>query len=187
MDKKAFIRGFGFGVLFTAMILGISCLLRTSDASVVRRARALGMVYGTGDEALFEKTEPTSRGAASGDNKAENTRKPVESTATPKPTKKKVSDKKQEGGDDSVSTDDIEREIKKMEQQAEAASRQITISEGDWSSDVSRRLEAMDIISDADDFDAYLEKNGYSAKIKAGTYTIPSNASYEQIAKAITG
>ena len=32
-----------------------------------------------------------------------------------------------------------------------------------------------------------LEKSGYSGKIKAGTYTIPPNATYEQIARAITG
>ena len=29
MDKRSFIRGFGMGVLFAAVILGISCLMRT--------------------------------------------------------------------------------------------------------------------------------------------------------------
>ena len=33
--KKTFWRGFGAGVLFAAVILGISCLLRTSDAQAV--------------------------------------------------------------------------------------------------------------------------------------------------------
>ena len=40
--KKTFWRGFGAGVLFAAVILGISCLLRTSDAQVVARAKKLG-------------------------------------------------------------------------------------------------------------------------------------------------
>ena len=185
MDKKSFIRGFGVGVLFTAMILGISCLIRTSDSAVVRRAKALGMEYGTGEESLFRETGAASRGAASEDREAQKTQKPVKNTATPAPTKKKVSGKKSNKEDDETKA--IEREIQKMEQQAGAASRQITISAGDWSSDVSRRLEAMDIISDANDFDSYLEKSGYSGKIKAGTYTIPPNATYEQIARAITG
>ena len=39
--KKTFWRGFGAGVLFAAVILGISCLLRTSDAQVVARAKKL--------------------------------------------------------------------------------------------------------------------------------------------------
>ena len=43
MDKKSFIRGFGTGVLFVAVILGISCLIRTSDSAVISRARKLGM------------------------------------------------------------------------------------------------------------------------------------------------
>ena len=47
--KKTFWRGFGSGVLFAAVILGISCLIRTSDAQVVARAKKLGMVYETSD------------------------------------------------------------------------------------------------------------------------------------------
>lgn len=185
MDRKSFIRGFGTGVLFTALILGISCLIRTSDSAVVRRAKALGMEYGGREESLFQKTNAASKGAASENREAEKTQKPEKNEDTPAPTKKKVSGGKQDEED--ATTKAIEREIEKMEQQAEASSRQITISAGDWSSDVSRRLEAMDIISDAEDFDAYLERNGYSGKIKAGTYTIPLNATYEQIARAITG
>ena len=45
MDKKSFLRGFGTGVLFVAVILGISCLIRTSDSAVLSRARKLGMTF----------------------------------------------------------------------------------------------------------------------------------------------
>ena len=54
MDKKSFMRGFGTGVLFAAVILGISCLMRTSDTAVIRKARQLGMTYADSDEKLFE-------------------------------------------------------------------------------------------------------------------------------------
>ena len=47
MDKKSFLRGFGTGVLFVAVILGISCLIRTSDSAVISRARKLGMTFST--------------------------------------------------------------------------------------------------------------------------------------------
>ena len=44
MNKKSFLRGFGSGVLFTAVILGTSAMLRTSDSYVRSRALKLGMV-----------------------------------------------------------------------------------------------------------------------------------------------
>lgn len=187
MDKKSFIRGFGIGILFTAMILGISCMIRTSDSAVVRRARELGMEYGVKEESLFTNTEAASKGAASKKDgeKTEKTKEPARTTATPEPTKKAVSGKKSTDDTD-PQQDKIEQEIDRMEQEMEEKTREITIQAGEWSSDVSRRLEAMDIVSDADEFDSYLEEHGYSDDIKAGTFTIPADATYEEIAKAIT-
>ena len=65
MDKKSFMRGFGAGVLFAAVILGTSCLLRTSDAAVIRKAKQLGMTYAVKEEPLFRTSAPVSGGAAS--------------------------------------------------------------------------------------------------------------------------
>ena len=182
MDKKSFVRGFGIGVLFTAIILGISCMIRTSDAEVVRRARELGMVYGTEDESLFQETETASNGAVSAEEdekESQETEKPAKQTEKPKT--KKVDSK---GQDDDVS--DIENEISKMEEQAEESTRKITIDPGEGSDEVSVRLEALDLIDDADEFDSYLQKNGYSNKIRPGVFKIPSGATYEDIAKTIT-
>jgi cell division protein YceG involved in septum cleavage len=68
----------------------------------------------------------------------------------------------------------------------EEASRELTITAGEWSDSVSRDLEALDIISDATEFDTYLEENGYSDDIKAGTFNISLDATFEEIAKEIT-
>ncbi len=64
MDKKSFMRGFGTGVLFAAVILGISCLMRTSDTAVIRKARQLGMTYADSDEKLFETAAPKAKTSA---------------------------------------------------------------------------------------------------------------------------
>lgn len=182
-------RGFGSGVLFTALILGISCMVRTSDSAVVRRARALGMSYGVQEEnALFGQTKAASQGAASQDKISTETsgsKKSAKNTAAPKATNKVTSHK--EGEDAKKDQNKLEREKEEMEKEMEDAAKKFTVYNGDWSGEVSRRLKEMDIISDASDFDAYLERNGYSEKIRAGTFTIPSGASYEEIAKAITG
>jgi hypothetical protein len=45
MNKKSYLRGFGTGVLFTAIVLGSIFLVKQSDSHVVDRAIELGMVF----------------------------------------------------------------------------------------------------------------------------------------------
>lgn len=80
--KKTFWRGFGSGVLFAAVILGISCLIRTSDAQVVARAKKLGMVYETSDSnalALKSKDQEQKATKEPEQTDAAATQKPVQS------------------------------------------------------------------------------------------------------------
>ncbi len=63
----------------------------------------------------------------------------------------------------------------------------ITIGSGDGSYTVSNKLVDVGAIESADDFDTFLCNNGYDKKIRTGTYTIPANASEEQMARIITG
>lgn len=186
MDKKSFIRGFGTGVLFATLILGISCLIRTSDSAVIRRAKALGMGYVVEDDPLFSSDKTSTEGAVSADgqkktknsSKAKKTNKPTQPPESTETVKKKedISDQK----------DTLDKEKEKMEKEFQDASKEFTIRAGEWSSEVSRRLEEMNLISDAEEFDAYLEKNGYSDEIRAGTFEISSGADFDEIARTIT-
>lgn len=63
----------------------------------------------------------------------------------------------------------------------------ITVGNGDGSYTVSKKLEDAGAVSSASVFDTFLCENGYDKKIRAGNYTIPPDASDEQIAKMITG
>ena len=63
----------------------------------------------------------------------------------------------------------------------------ITVGSGDGSYTVSKKLVDIGAIESAGDFDNYLCNNGYDKKIRTGTYTIPANASEEQMARIITG
>lgn len=186
MDKKSFIRGFGTGVLFATLILGISCLIRTSDSAVIRRAKALGMGYVVEDDSLFSSDKASTKGAVSADgqketkdsSKAKKTNKPTQTPESTETVKKKedISDQK----------DTLDKEKEKMEKEFQDAGKEFTIRAGEWSSEVSRRLEEMNLISDAEEFDAYLEKNGYSDEIRAGTFEISSGADFDEIARTIT-
>lgn len=200
MDKKSFFRGFGVGVLFASTILGISFMIRTSDSFVKSRARELGMVYaeqGGSDKVISDTSEDSSE-------QKEDSNKTEESTADSKAETKEVADNQaQETGADSkdskenntqtkeTSTDqkqiDMEKEKEKLEKDLNGERAKLIINAGEWSSDVSKKLEKMKIIDSAKDFDEYLEKNGYGNSITAGTYTVSPDDTYKQIAQKITG
>ena len=137
MDKRSFIRGFGMGVLFAAVILGISCLMRTSDSAVIKRAKQLGMTYAAQEEKLFQTSAPKNSAAAktpepsstsvSSDKKPSATMKPKETKKPDKTLQKEQTDQKEFDQEKKKITDDFEKSTKELQIQA-----------GDWSADVSR-------------------------------------------------
>ena len=63
----------------------------------------------------------------------------------------------------------------------------ITVSSGDSSYTVAKKLVGAGIISDASEFDTFLCQKGYDRYIRTGDFTIPADASNDAIAKIITG
>ena len=197
MNKKSFYRGFGVGVLFSAVILGTSCLIRTSDARVISQAKKLGMVFADGNTTAVDKNKKENNASSSAPTEKSDSNKKNNKTTnvpvttenpkvvpTPEPddTTIKTSQKK-----DKKETNSMDEEKDKMEKDIKNEAKQLEIKAGDWSSTVSARLEKMGIIKDATDFDLYLSQNGYGESITAGTYSVSADDSYQDIAKKITG
>ena len=63
----------------------------------------------------------------------------------------------------------------------------ITISHGDGSYTVARKLADVGVVTSADSFDTFLCQNGYDKRLRTGTFSIPADASDEQIARIVTG
>lgn len=63
----------------------------------------------------------------------------------------------------------------------------ITITSGDGSYTVAKKLAEAGVVNSADSYDDYLCANGYDKKLRPGTFEIPANASEEQIARIVTG
>lgn len=188
MHKKSFLKGFGTGVLFASVILGISCMIRTSDSFVRSRAKELGMVYSKSEENAISYKEnnssETETDAAKTEEpkatkEAETTKEPAE-TKKPTVTKEPVATKKPKATKTTKAT-------KKPKVTKAPVQKQLVISPGDWSSDVSRKLEQLGVISSAKEFDKFLNDYGYSASISAGTYAVSSADSFETLAQKITG
>ncbi len=227
MDKKSFVRGFGMGVLFTAIILGVSCFIRLSDAQTISRAKKLGMQFTSNNEKVSlatpkaaekdKKADSVSDDASSekkdtadskkNDTSANNTANKDDSSknANQSNTKKDTTANNNTSKKDTADTNNttssnnnssskkakdtdkaFQAEKKKMEQNINDASKKLTISDGDYSSSVSSKLEQMGAIDSASDFDKYMEEHGYSKVINSGTYDISLNDTYEDIAKKIT-
>ena len=81
----------------------------------------------------------------------------------------------------------MKKEKEKMEKEIRAEQKKLTISAGEWSTTVSKKLQSMGIVKNAADFDKYLDKNGFSSYISAGTYTVSKKDSYRELARKITG
>lgn len=63
----------------------------------------------------------------------------------------------------------------------------ITINSGDGSYTVAKKLEDVGVVTSASTFDTFLCQNGYDKSLRTGTFSIPTDASDEQIARIVTG
>lgn len=91
--------------------------------------------------------------------------------------------------DAGIDTDAVEGETEAAEGNVSVSSGSfiITINSGDGSDTASRKLAAAGVVSSASNYDDFLCANGYDKRIRPGTYSIPADASDEQIARIITG
>ena len=67
------------------------------------------------------------------------------------------------------------------------AVRVITINSGDGSYTVAKKLADAGVVTSAENFDTFLCENGYDKRLRTGNFSIPADASDEQIARIVTG
>ena len=63
----------------------------------------------------------------------------------------------------------------------------ITINNGDSSYTVAKKLADAGVVTSAQSFDNFLCQNGYDKRLRTGSFSIPTDASDEQIARIVTG
>lgn len=72
-------------------------------------------------------------------------------------------------------------------EQDEKTEKVITIKSGEGSYTVAKKLADVGVIASAENFDNFLCEHGYDKRLHTGTFSIPVNASDEQIARIVTG
>ena len=167
MKLKYYLRGLGIGILVTALIMGFTTRdsRPLTDAEIKAAAAELGMVESDSLRLADLPQEPTPT-----------------PEITPEPTKEPETTPEPE-----ATTESSGEPAKEPETTQESGKDiSVTVSAGSGSRTVCNRLEEVGVITDAAEFDKYLCDQGYSKRICVGTFEIPADASWEEIAKIIT-
>ena len=201
MERKYYLRGLGREKTMT-------------DQEIIARAKELGMVENTvlsdmneeaeqgqesADISSGQKMEPEQAGNGiesssdgMGDGASEGITAKDTETEEPEPEEAVGSDRPQagqQGSMDNKNDEDTEspEPANGRESTSPAEIKSITVSPGDGSHTVARKLADAGIVSSADAYDEFLCQNGYDKKLRTGTFSIPADASDEQIARIVTG
>ena len=188
-----------------------------TDAAIKKRARALGMVEASeasGDatsRTLKEHQEEQKKKNGTGSKTTTTTNKdgdvttvtnkkadPLENKDDGKNSSTDASSEENSSDDKSDSTSskkdsdtekakDSSTSKKSTGDSAQKKNVSITITGGDSSLSVGKKLQNAGLVSSASAFDDYLEQNGYDHVIRTGTFSIKEGSSYHDIAKEITG
>lgn len=193
MKLRYYLRGLGTGILVAALILGrlISESRPLTDAEIRAKALTLGMVDA---ESLSLSDVGSDGGSTQGSPGMDPETGSPEDDGLPKQGVNDLPDGRSpdeevepETVTDSVpsSSPEVTPEfISPVPESAESVI--VEIFRGDSSHTVSVRLVEAGLVEDAREFDNYLVDNGYSRKIRAGTYSIPVGASWEEIVDIIS-
>ncbi|MDD6627363.1 MAG: hypothetical protein PUF03_03810 [Lachnospiraceae bacterium] len=126
-----------------------------------------------------EETEKPETSEEQKENTTEETKKPETSTEQKQNITEET--KKPETSTEQQTTADKKEDI------TSAVVKTITVNSGDGSYTVAQKLAEAGVVTSAENFDTYLCQNGYDKKLRTGNFSIPADASDEQIARIVTG
>lgn len=189
MKLKYYLRGIGIGMIVTTVILMIAFAVRgeqpLTDDEIRTRAAELGMVMpedlpASDKLADTEQSGDGKEGTGDSQKESQGAQEPAVEDAEADAAGEKEADG-QGGSTAPVSDDKEDKTQPEVIEQVE-----VTIVGGEYSDDVSEKLEKAGVIEDADDFNNYLSEGGYDSRIQPGNYVIPLDADYDTIIKLIT-
>ncbi len=193
MKLNYFMRGLGIGILITTITLSIafhfSDNYKLSQEEIIQEAKNLGLV----EASEVDLTDSNKNNIVNIDDLLEKEKsepdKTEEETAEVETTEEETTEveatEEETAEAETAEEETVEAETAEEETVAETEEVSITIRSGMTSETVSRLLYDNGLIEDTKDFNNYLINNGYSSKIRVGTFKIPQNTSYEEIVKII--
>lgn len=189
---KYYLRGLGTGIIITTLVMSIAFATRGKSGS--NSSDELLKNEGTGKVTSESSTEESSKEKKT--TKKENSKKETTKKETTKKetTKKETTEKttKKETTTGEVTTEEVTTEEAAIQEpttkksQASGETVEISIYSGMTSEELCENLKQAGIIEDANDFNWYLNDNGYIRRIQVGTFTINKGDDYYAIAQKIS-
>lgn len=182
MKFKYYLKGLGMGIIFTTIIMTISCVIHNNNLSeqeIIEKAKELGMV--------MPDTEQESEGGLFGNKNNSESLKESGTEETSDNQNSSAETQEPETAEPIVSqSETTEPESQTPPIHVEVTQYILHIVPGDTPRMIASELYENGVIDSASDFRDYLDDNGYAKKIRTGTYTITIGMTYEEIAKMIT-
>ena len=166
MKIQYYLRGLGIGIIVTALVMGIT--KDRKEPLTEAEIRAMALEIGMVDSNSLKLTDTQASG------------EPDSFSGTPEPGEPSGDEGPGEGEDG----EEPEEPSGDEGQPDEGIT--VEIEPGAGSRAICRMLEEAGLIEDADSFDRYLIDNGYSKRIRMGTYVIIPGTDPEEIARIIT-
>ena len=181
MKLKYYLRGAGIGIIFATLVMTLSSFahrFNLSDEYIIKEATKLGMVmqdevkddgglWGNNDseDILSEMTEET-----------EETEEVSESESTPAPIVPQ---------EPVVPETPVVPDEPVINENSDFVT--IVVVSGDTPRKVGEKLVAAGVIEDEEEFMNYMGAHGYAYKLRRGTYSIPKEATFEEICRILVG
>lgn len=166
MKIQYYLRGLGIGIIVTALVMGIT--KDRKEPLTEAEIRAMALEIGMVDSNSLKLTDTQASG------------EPDSFSGTPEPGEPSGDEGPGEGEDGEEPGEPSGDEGQPDEGIT------VEIEPGAGSRAICRMLEEAGLIEDADSFDRYLIDNGYSKRIRMGTYVIIPGTDPEEIARIIT-
>ncbi len=197
MKLKYYLRGLGIGIAVTALVLMLAGGANESltDEEIIERAKELGMVESVTLSQLSTENVSEDVNIENSESVSE-VNSDEEQEAQSSETSELVSS---ETESEEVSEEDVSSsEEVASEQTSEDTSQTqpsevideyvvVEVGSGDGSDTVSRKLEALGMVEDAQMYDDFLCANGYDKILQTGVHEIPKDADWDTIAEILAG
>ena len=212
MKLKYYLRGLGIGIAVTALVLALAGSGKESltDEEIIARAKELGMVESVTlsqlaeDKTSEEVSEDIS--AMSSEEVSENVTSEGEDASLAISENEEVSEVNSSENAQGTSGAETYEESNSEENASESTSEEtsevnfetqtsevideyviVEVGAGDGSDTVSRKLEALGMVEDAQMYDDFLCANGYDKILQTGVHEIPRTADWDTIAEILAG
>ena len=194
MKLKYYLRGLGIGIIATTLILMIAFSQYKndiSDAEVIKRAEALGMVMK--EDTLFNRNTEAQADTSGETEQVTETIMATESEVTEVPTETSVETETQSESEQPTETEQPTESETETEATTETTvstenagtatgeTYHLIIASGAVPRTICAELEENGVITDATSLRQYLSDVGYAKSIVTGEYEIPYGASNEEI------